>query len=230
MCLQRNLYAEAKASYHFEYAEIHDSVLLNYCISHFIVVPPLCKAQRDENLRSRLAAKHFRCCSVLCTSIKKSSLNTKQGVKKKPYLCCFDHRMNVMSPVLRFNNTSRHALQAHEEQWSVCEIMPTSVKIRGVMLWFATSYWMTDTVFDSADSFTSVSRIMHRGACMREHGCVYVSMNMWWNQMQQGDNGFYFSLMLLVCEWLSQISQGELFLSSQLPTRDSNSKWEWLIG
>lgn len=199
-------------------------MLLNYCISHFIVVPPLCKAQRDENLRSSIPDVAPSCVLPL----KRASSTTKQGVKKKHYLCCFDHRMNVMSPALRFNNTPRRALGAHEEQWSACEIMPTSVKIRGVTLWFATSYWMADTVFDSADSFTSSVSILCTWGCKHEGArvCAYVSMNMWWNQMQQGDDGFYFSLMLLVCEWLSQISQGELFLSSQLPPPETATQSE----
>lgn len=47
---------------------------------------------------------------------KKTLSNTKQGMKQKCYLCCFDPRMNVMSSAMRFNNKSRHVLQAHEER------------------------------------------------------------------------------------------------------------------
>lgn len=43
-------------------------------------------------------------------------LNTKQAMKQKCYLRCFDPRMNVTSSAMRFNNTSRHVLQAHEER------------------------------------------------------------------------------------------------------------------
>lgn len=91
--------------------------LFNYIHVH---IPRHCREQWDENQRSGHAAKNFICSTVLCVYIKRPFSNTKQSVKQKCYLCCFDPRMNVMSSALRFNNTSRHVLQAHEERGSAC--------------------------------------------------------------------------------------------------------------
>lgn len=55
---------------------------------------------------------------------------------------------------------------------SVCEITPTSVEIRGVVLWFVTSYWMTDAVFYFADSFIS-SAWYYARRCLRVGECVF---------------------------------------------------------
>ncbi len=63
------------------------------------------------------------CCTVPGLYIQKAffkikikiNKNTKQGMRQKCHLCSFDLKMIVMSSAMRFNNTARHVLRAHEE-------------------------------------------------------------------------------------------------------------------
>lgn len=118
LCLQRNLHTEAKAPYHLgkpaEFTEIHDYLLIQlHPISlSFLTVEHSEMKIWDQHMQQSI--------SYVVVSCVKTLFNTKQVLKQKCYLCCFDPRMNVMSSATRFNNTSRHVLQPHEEWWSAC--------------------------------------------------------------------------------------------------------------